>query len=327
MMGDTKKLPSGSISSHKSSASTRLTVLDAGQGKLSSGSSGATLSSAVNSAKPGIDDEDEHGGTPSRSTRRGRSSNLKGLDMLNQRISASDADGRNGSPGGPAAYLNSVRNNLNFDCSSAMNDKAGNGASNCSTNGNTVGYKPPQKRKSRLQETGNHHKPAEVFRKDLISAMKIPDTAHLSSEEYWVMRDTWRMEWEKGVQVPVNPDALPGVKLDVVPKDTKGDFRMPRKMIKTTPDVGDRDTVNVNILADRTCRYDLDEVDVSWLKVVNEERHWQGFELLDEFTMEIIMEELETQCHDNMQLAIKTKEGLGIEYDENIVCELSLIHI
>lgn len=28
------------------------------------------------------------------------------------------------------------------------------------------------------------------------------------------------------------------------------------------------------------------------------------------------------QCHENMQLAIKTKKGLGIEYDENIVCDV-----
>ena len=28
------------------------------------------------------------------------------------------------------------------------------------------------------------------------------------------------------------------------------------------------------------------------------------------------------QCHDNMQLAIQTKEGLGIEYDENVVCDV-----
>jgi len=43
----------------------------------------------------------------------------------------------------------------------------------------------------------------KVFRKDLISAMKIPDTSQLLTEEYWVMQDTWRMEWEKGVQVSI----------------------------------------------------------------------------------------------------------------------------
>lgn len=66
-------------------------------------------------------------------------------------------------------------------------------------------------------------------------------------------------------------------------------------MIKSTPDMGDRETVDLNILADTTCRYDLDEVDVSWLQCNNVERKRQGYDLLDEFRMEIIMEELETQ--------------------------------
>lgn len=49
------------------------------------------------------------------------------------------------------------------------------------------------------------------------------------------------------------------------------------------PDAGDRDTVNLNVLADRTCRYDLDEVDVAWLKVINEERYWQGRKMQKEY--------------------------------------------
>lgn len=51
--------------------------------------------------------------------------------------------------------------------------------------------------------------PAELFRKDLISAMKLPDSEPLSHEEYWVITDQWKQEWERGVQVPVNPDSLP----------------------------------------------------------------------------------------------------------------------
>lgn len=51
--------------------------------------------------------------------------------------------------------------------------------------------------------------PAELFRKDLISAMKLPDSEPLSSNEYWVITDQWKQEWERGVQVPVNPDSLP----------------------------------------------------------------------------------------------------------------------
>lgn len=51
--------------------------------------------------------------------------------------------------------------------------------------------------------------PAELFRKDLISAMKLPDSEPLAPDEYWLIIDQWKQEWERGVQVPVNPDSLP----------------------------------------------------------------------------------------------------------------------
>lgn len=51
--------------------------------------------------------------------------------------------------------------------------------------------------------------PAELFRKDLISAMKLPDSEPLALDEYWIINDQWKQEWERGVQVPVNPDSLP----------------------------------------------------------------------------------------------------------------------
>jgi hypothetical protein len=39
--------------------------------------------------------------------------------------------------------------------------------------------------------------------------MKLPDSEPLSLDEYWVISDQWKQEWERGVQVPVNPDSLP----------------------------------------------------------------------------------------------------------------------
>lgn len=47
-------------------------------------------------------------------------------------------------------------------------------------------------------------KPAELFRKDLISAMKMPDTEQLIEENYLLLAEAWKQDWEKGVQVPVN---------------------------------------------------------------------------------------------------------------------------
>ena len=49
----------------------------------------------------------------------------------------------------------------------------------------------------------------QVFRKDLISAMKLPDSHHVNPDEYYVFADTWKQEWEKGVQVPASPETIP----------------------------------------------------------------------------------------------------------------------
>ena len=46
-------------------------------------------------------------------------------------------------------------------------------------------------------------------RKDLISAMKLPDNEPLTADDYLVVTDTWKQEWERGVQVPVKPESLP----------------------------------------------------------------------------------------------------------------------
>ena len=48
----------------------------------------------------------------------------------------------------------------------------------------------------------------QLFRKDLISAMKLADTEILYESEYVVISDPWRQEWEKGVQVPVNEEEI-----------------------------------------------------------------------------------------------------------------------
>lgn len=47
----------------------------------------------------------------------------------------------------------------------------------------------------------------QLFRKDLISAMKMADTEQLDAEDYLLIADPWRQDWEKGVQVPVNEES------------------------------------------------------------------------------------------------------------------------
>lgn len=39
--------------------------------------------------------------------------------------------------------------------------------------------------------------------------MKVPDSYQLNPEDYYVLNDAWRQEWEKGVQVPVSPQSIP----------------------------------------------------------------------------------------------------------------------
>lgn len=50
---------------------------------------------------------------------------------------------------------------------------------------------------------------SQVFRTDFITAMKLHDSYQLNPEDYYVLSDPWRQEWEKGVQVPVSPESIP----------------------------------------------------------------------------------------------------------------------
>jgi len=47
-----------------------------------------------------------------------------------------------------------------------------------------------------------------------------------------------------------------------------------------------------------------------------------GEDEVSECDMELIMEAFEMQCDANLQQAIRTVDGLGIEYDENVVCDV-----
>uniref|UniRef100_H3DF93 Jade family PHD finger 2 n=1 Tax=Tetraodon nigroviridis TaxID=99883 RepID=H3DF93_TETNG len=70
------------------------------------------------------------------------------------------------------------------------------------------------------------------------------------------------------------------------------------------------------------CCYDLDDLDVAWLELVNHEFRQMALPELDELTMECVLVELESACEEKMRQAIETEEGLGIEYDEDVVCDV-----
>ncbi|XP_066105614.1 protein Jade-3 [Saccopteryx bilineata] len=169
-----------------------------------------------------------------------------------------------------------------------------------------------------------HKKSSEVFRKDLISAMKLSDSHHINPDSYYLFTDTWKEEWEKGVQVPANPDTLPQPSLRVVAEKIKEVlFVRPRKYIQSsTSETTEPDYVNIREQATSVCRYDLDDMDIFWLQELNKDLAEMGCEPVDENRMEKTVEVLERQCHENMNHAIKTEEGLGIEYDEDVICDV-----
>ncbi|KAM4709674.1 protein Jade-1 [Discoglossus pictus] len=183
-----------------------------------------------------------------------------------------------------------------------------------------------QHSRSRHGRSSRHEdqKPSEVFRTDLITAMKLHDSHQLNPEDYYVLADPWRQDWEKGVQVPVNPSSAPEPVARVMAEKEKAViYSRPRKYIHSSgtdpPELG---YVDIRTLADSVCRYDLNEMDVYWLERMNEDLKEMGMAELDEYTMERVMEELEQKCYDNMNHAIETEEGLGIEYDEDVVCDV-----
>lgn len=92
--------------------------------------------------------------------------------------------------------------------------------------------------KSRIYNLEYRKKPAELVRKDLISAMKLPDHETLNRDDYLLILDSWREEWEKGVQVPVNPDSLPHSSVEMIseinndlPSSSSKEFNLPKEWI------------------------------------------------------------------------------------------------
>ncbi|KGL81886.1 Protein Jade-3, partial [Tinamus guttatus] len=164
----------------------------------------------------------------------------------------------------------------------------------------------------------------QVFRKDLISAMKLPDSHHVNSDEYYIFADTWKQEGEKAVQVPASPETIPQPSLRIVAEKVKEVlYTRPRKYIHcSSQEPTEPGYINILELAESVCRYDLDDMDIFWLQELNEELTEMGCGPLDENTMERTIEVLERHCHENMNHAIETEEGLGIEYDEDVICDV-----
>ncbi|CAH2239183.1 jg4738, partial [Pararge aegeria aegeria] len=160
--------------------------------------------------------------------------------------------------------------------------------------------------------------------------MKLPDSEPLTPSEYWVITDTWKQDWERGVQVPVNPDSLPAPKVKIIDNPMPPnfqEFKLPRdKYIHLTRDVhyqSDQHFLSSTpARAEAACTYDLDSTDTAWLKLLNAERARAGAPSVTEDQLEKVIEELEVRTWDKIQAIIKSEEGLGIEYDENVICDV-----
>lgn len=47
-----------------------------------------------------------------------------------------------------------------------------------------------------------------------------------------------------------------------------------------------------------------------------------GQQPINESQLEAVIEELEVRCWDKVQTIVKEEEGLGIEFDENVICDV-----
>ncbi|XP_068717950.1 PHD finger protein rhinoceros-like [Montipora capricornis] len=160
-------------------------------------------------------------------------------------------------------------------------------------------------------------KPAEIFRTDLISAMKLPDHQNLTPENYMTISDSWRQEWERGVQVPVNPEGVfqPSFRpVEPLYKRT-ANFKLQSKLLVTPSKMRGRPPSS-------KCPYDLSRMDVEWLTALNKVRQKKGLIELEEAVLEKAVSYIENKCYDNMGHAIATQEGLSIEYDEDVCCDV-----
>lgn len=143
-------------------------------------------------------------GAPPVKRRKGRP---PGSCSKNHQSSTSNHGGAHSHSGGTSASGNGGKDD---DSSPVYGGGVGGLASTFATASSSKSWQPkPHSDMKSIYNRSAPEAPAELFRKDLISAMKLPDSEPLSPDEYWLIVDQWKQEWERGVQVPVNPDSLP----------------------------------------------------------------------------------------------------------------------
>uniref|UniRef100_A0A914XQA3 Uncharacterized protein n=1 Tax=Plectus sambesii TaxID=2011161 RepID=A0A914XQA3_9BILA len=204
-----------------------------------------------------------------------------------------------------------------------------------STPGPSVTSKKPLKKASVGGYAHGVGRPAELFRTDFITAMKVNENdTSLDKEECWEVSDPWRQDWNKGVQIPVDPTSIPhaecralAVPLRVQLSST---FKQPKKLMcthKTSLYSSEQHQwVQTAKKADQICRYDVDDLDVRWLNLIGARRAKAGMEPISEEHMELVMDRLESDCYESLQQALlePTTQRVGREFDENAACDICL---
>jgi len=175
---------------------------------------------------------------------------------------------------------------------------------------------------TRIYNFGYRKKPAELFRKDLISAMKMADSEQLNESDYITITDHWKEEWEKGVQVPVNPDSLPSASYRLLPSATPqavpAAVRTKSKLQTTDHKVNSnfkmpKDYIKVSHRAPENLKYELDLIDISWKELMSQ----TCLPTIPEILIEDVITELERQCAENMK-----NNKIGIEFNDGVVCDV-----
>lgn len=178
---------------------------------------------------------------------------------------------------------------------------------------------------TRIYNFGYRKKPAELFRKDLISAMKLADSEQLNDTDYITITDHWKEEWEKGVQVPVNPDGLPSANYKALRAPTSVKKESESKNPPSSPDnksrgepqspgkSSDKEYIQYNRRQAENLKYELDLIDISWRNLLSQ----TCLPAISENLIEDVITELERQCAENMK-----NNKIGIEYNDGVVCDV-----
>lgn len=124
--------------------------------------------------------------------------------------------------------------------------------------------------------------------------MKLYDFYQLNLDDYYVLVDFWRQEWEKGVQVFVSLGIILQFVVRVVFEEKFFMFiRFKKYIVLFGFEFLVLGYVDIWILVDSVCWYDFNDMDVVWLEVINEEFKEMGMLELDEYIMERVLEEFE----------------------------------